>query len=90
MKIFVPYSRTDAGHFAQKIHRDLSKEGNDGFTDVNSIIIGKWSNIIEENISKCNIFIVVVTLWAQKSQYVEREVLQAQRNNLQKWKDSES
>ncbi len=82
MKIFVSYSRIDARHFAQKIHRDLSKEGHNVFTDVNSIRAGdKWSNIIEDHISKCDVFVVIVTPSSLKSEHVKREVLQAQREN---------
>jgi len=50
LKIFVSYSRIDAGHFADKIHKDLSKV-HDVFTDVNSIGVGeKWGSIIKDNI----------------------------------------
>jgi TIR domain/Bacterial Ig domain len=80
VKIVVSYSRTDAGHLAKKIHKDLTKEGYDVFIDISSIRVGdKWSNTIEENISKCDIFVIIVTPWSLKSVHVEREVLQAQR-----------
>ena len=38
---------------------------------------------IEENISNCDIFVVIVTDGALQSPYVEREVLQAQRDKKQ-------
>ena len=80
MKIFVSYSRRDAGDFADQIHRHLSSFKYDIFTDVNSIKVGEiWSNTIEENISNCDIFAVIVTHGALLSPHVEREVLQAQR-----------
>ena len=82
MKIFVSYSRTDAGHFAEKIHKDLTKKGYDVFTDVDGIKIGdKWSNTIEENISKCDLFVIIVTPAALESEFIEKEVLQAQQEN---------
>ena len=80
MKIFVSYSRRDAGDFANQVDRHLSSFKYDIFTDVNDIRGGDiWSNTIEENISNCDIFVVIVTYGALQSPHVEREVLQAQR-----------
>jgi tetratricopeptide (TPR) repeat protein len=80
VKIFVSYSRRDAGDFANQIQKHLSIFKYDIFTDVDSIRAGEiWSNAIEENISDCDIFVVVVTHGALKSPHVENEVLQAQR-----------
>ena len=80
MKIFVSYSRRDAGDFANQIQRHLSTFKYCIFTDVDSIRAGEiWSNTIEENISSCDIFVVIVTHGALYSPHVEREVLQAQK-----------
>ena len=80
MKIFVSYSRRDAGDFANQIHRHLSSFKDDIFTDVDSIRAGEiWSNTIETNISNCDIFVVIVTYGALQSPHVENEVLQAQK-----------
>ena len=80
MKIFVSYSRKDAGDFANQIQRHLSSFKYHIFTDVNSIRVGEiWSNTIEENISNCDIFVVIVTYGALQSPHVENEVLQAQK-----------
>jgi hypothetical protein len=80
VKIFVSYSRRDAGDFANQIQRHLSSFNFDIFIDVNGIRGGDlWSNTIEENISGCDIFVVIVTHGALKSPHVEREVLQAQK-----------
>ena len=82
MKIFVSYSRRDAGDFANQIQRHLSKH--DIFTDVDDIKAGEvWSSIIEENISNCDIFVIIVTHGALDSLHVEREVLQAQQRRKQ-------
>lgn len=82
MKIVVSYSRRDAGDFANQIRRHLSTFNYDVFTDVDSIRAGEvWSNTIEQNISNCDIFVVIITDGALQSPYVEREVLQAQREN---------
>ncbi|MGH9981264.1 MAG: toll/interleukin-1 receptor domain-containing protein [Nitrososphaeraceae archaeon] len=82
MKIFVSYSREDAGNFAKHIHRFMKNKSHDVFIDVNSIKIGEpWANSIEKNISDCDIFVVIVTPDSLLSSNVEREVLQAQREN---------
>jgi hypothetical protein len=81
LKIFVSYSRRDAGDFAEQIRESLIDE-HEVFTDVNNIQLGDvWSNIIEENISTCDIFVVIVTYRALQSPHVESEILQAQREN---------
>jgi tetratricopeptide (TPR) repeat protein len=81
VKIFVSYSRRDAGDFANQIHESLMDE-HQVFTDVKNIQLGDvWSNTIEKNISSCDIFVVIVTHAALKSSEVEKEVLQAQKEN---------
>jgi tetratricopeptide (TPR) repeat protein len=80
VKIFVSYSRRDAGDFANQIQKHLSTFNYNIFTDVDSIPAGEiWSNTIEENISNCDIFVVIVTHGALQSPHVEKEVLQAQK-----------
>ena len=82
MKLFISYSRDDAGDFAKHIHRYLRDKGHDVFIDVNNIRIGDpWAGSIEKNISECDIFVVILTPDSLTSEYVEREVLQAQREN---------
>lgn len=81
MKIFVSYSRRDAGDFADHIQKHIgSFMYYDVFTDEKSIGPGDiWSDVIETNISKCNVFVAIVTYGALQSPHVENEVLQAQR-----------
>ena len=80
MKLFISYSREDAGNFAKHIHRFMRNKGQDVFIDVNSITIGDpWAHSIEKNISDCDIFVVILTPDALSSTYVEQEVLQAQK-----------
>jgi DNA-binding beta-propeller fold protein YncE len=82
VKIFVSYSRRDAGDFANQIHRHFSSFNYDIFTDVDDIKAGDiWSNTITSNISSCDIFVVIVTYGSLHSPHVENEVLQAQREN---------
>ena len=81
MKIFVSYSRRDASDFAEKISETLEDE-HSIFTDINNIEIGDiWTNVIEDNIASCDIFLVIVTFAALKSSEVEKEVLQARNRN---------
>jgi tetratricopeptide (TPR) repeat protein len=82
VKIFISYSRADAGNFAKHIHKYLTDNGHAVFTDVNSITIGDpWAHSIEKNISECDIFIVILTPDSLRSSHIEREVLQAQRED---------
>ena len=82
MKIFVSYSRRDAGDFAEQIRRHFSGFRYDVFTDVDSIDVGDvWSNTISENISNCDIFVIIITHASIISSEVEKEVLQAPREN---------
>jgi hypothetical protein len=80
MKIFVSYSRSDAGDFADQIQKHLGIFGQyNVFTDERSIGIGEvWSHTIETNISDCDIFVAIITHGALQSPHVEKEVLQAQ------------
>jgi hypothetical protein len=80
-KIFVSYSRRDAGDFAEQIQRHFASFGRyDVFTDVNSINVGDdWGDTIEDNISNCDVFVIMITYGALHSPHVENEVLQAQR-----------
>ena len=81
MNIFVSNSRKDAGDFAKHIDETLIDEHN-VFTDVKNIQLGDvWSNTIQENISKCDIFVVLITHFALRSNEIEKEVLQAQKEN---------
>ena len=51
------------------------------FTDINSINAGDiWNNVIEDNITNCDIFVVIITHGSLVSPHVEKEVLQAQRD----------
>jgi len=81
VKIFVSYSRRDAGDFARQIYQDL-KDDHDVFTDVNNIQAGDaWSTVIENNISACDLFVTIITHAALRSPNVGNEVSQAQREN---------
>ena len=74
------YRRRDAGDFAKQIYEHL-KVKHDIFIDVDIQLGEIWSSSIETNISICDIFIPIVTHGALISKEVEKEVLQAQREN---------
>jgi len=77
-KIFVSYSRSDGGDFADHISQHYQKEGNDVFIDQEDIVAGEeWSEKIKRSISNSNIIIVVVTRAALKSLEVEKEVMES-------------
>jgi MAP3K TRAFs-binding domain/TIR domain len=86
-KIFVSYSRSDSEDFAERIQKHLTSfEDVDGFKeydvfiDKSSIRGGEvWSNTIENNISNCHIFVVILTDGSLRSPFVDKEVIQAQK-----------
>ena len=81
MKIFVSYSRRDARDFAEQISETLEDE-HDVFTDIDDIEAGDiWTSVIEDNISKCDVFIVILTFAALRSSEIEKEVLQAEKKS---------
>ena len=81
MKIFVSYSRKDSD-LAQHLYEYFKDSEHDIFTDVNNIELGDvWSDVIEKNISNCDIFVIIVTQTALRSPEIEKEILQAQREN---------
>jgi hypothetical protein len=79
VKIFISYSREDAGDLAGQIRKYLTRFKYEVFTD-DSIRAGDfWDTTIETQISSCDVFVVILTYGALESPYVEREVLHAQR-----------
>jgi TIR domain-containing protein/Big-like domain-containing protein len=81
VKIFVSYSRRDARDFAEQISETLEDE-HDVFTDIDDIEAGDiWTNVIEDNISRCDVFLVILTFASLRSSEVEKEVLQAQKKS---------
>jgi DNA-binding beta-propeller fold protein YncE len=78
MRIFVSYSRSDGGDFADHISEHYQKEANDVFIDHEDILGGEeWSEKIKKSISDSDIVIVIVTRSALKSLEVEKEVLES-------------
>ena len=64
LKIFVSYSRRDAGDFADQIQKYFSTFNYDVFTDTNSINVGDvWSSVIDINISKVRYLCCFNNIW---------------------------
>jgi predicted nucleotide-binding protein len=81
VKIFISYAREDTD-FAKYVNKYLRDKGHDVLIDVNSIRAGDaWAHSIEKNISDCDIFVVILTPDSIISLNVEKEVLQAQKQN---------
>ena len=82
MKIFLSYARADGGDCADQIYLSSLAKSNDIFRDLSSIDAGDvWSKTIENNISICDIMVVILTPEALESYEVEKEVLLAKSNN---------
>ena len=80
VRIFVSYSRSDGGDFADHISDHYEKEANDVFIDHKDILGGEeWSEKIKKSISNSDIVIVILTRSALKSQEVEKEILESIR-----------
>ena len=77
MKLFISYSREDAGDYTRHVHEYLMNSGHDVFIDVNSITIGDpWAHSIEQNISNCDVFLVILTSNSFISDSIENEILE--------------
>ena len=76
MKVFISYSRADAKETANVIHDYLTKYGpHEVFIDTSNIPYGgDWNEVIQKEISICDIFIIIVTPSALFRSEVEKEV----------------
>jgi hypothetical protein len=63
VKIFISYSRLDASETAKTIHDYLTEIGHhEVFIDTSDIRGGdEWRNTIKNEISACDIFVLIVT-----------------------------
>ena len=76
VKVFISYSRLEASETAKTIHNYLTEYGHhEVFIDTSDIRGGdEWWKTIRENISNCDIFIILVTQSALLRQYVKKEI----------------
>ena len=81
-KIFVSYSRADGGDFADHIQEHYERDGHQVFVDFSDIKPGEdWSESIRNSIAESDIVVVIITRSALKSLEVEKEVLEARKQN---------
>ena len=76
MKVFISYSRIDASETAKTIHNYLTEYGHhEVFIDTSNIPYGgNWKDVIQQEISNCDIFVILVTPSALYRSEVEKEV----------------
>lgn len=76
MKVFISYSRLDASETAKAIHNYLTEIGHpEVFIDTSDIRGGdEWRNTIQNEISKCDIFVLLVTRSSLRREEVKNEV----------------
>ena len=76
--IFISYSRRDQT-YARKLAEDLRQRGFDVWIDDRIDYGDQWFNEIENAIAACGAFVVIMSPDSRKSQWVQREILIAQR-----------
>ncbi|MCK6578224.1 MAG: TIR domain-containing protein [Anaerolineae bacterium] len=77
--VFISYSKQDI-EFARRLRRMLENAGFPVWMDETALVPSeRWWRRIEENIRACDSFIVVMSPNSQSSDWVEREVLLAER-----------
>ncbi len=78
--IFISYSRSDS-EYAHQLANFLESEGFDIWIDGRGIDYGdRWWRTIVKAIENCAAFIVIMTPESEASEWVEREILLAQRD----------
>lgn len=81
-KIFISYARDDGSQIAEHLFRRLEDAGYQTLKDDKTFKPGsRFSAEIIDNIKSCDIFLALMTPGALKSNWVENEVLAAQKNN---------
>ena len=76
------YSRADGGDFADHVREHYEKDGHQVFVDFYDIKAGAdWSESIRDSIAQSDFVAIIVTRSSLKSTEVEKEVLEARRQN---------
>lgn len=78
--IFISYSRKDR-EYARDLTQALRQHGFDVWIDDRIDYGTRWWRTIEEAIKNCGAFVVIMTPDSQNSEWVEREILLAQRRS---------
>jgi hypothetical protein len=84
-RFFISYSRKDGFQLAQKLERDISRlhQKNDVFLDKSDIMIGdNWERSIQDNIERCDVFILVISESSLQSEWVRKETEIAKASEL--------
>jgi hypothetical protein len=72
--LFISYSRDDAADLSSHLRKHLVDKGYDVFLDVTNLSVGaKWKDRIETAIGGCDVFVLVITADATKSNEVKDE-----------------
>jgi tetratricopeptide (TPR) repeat protein len=75
VKVFISYSRLDASETAKTIHNYLTEIGHQAFIDTSDIRGGdEWRNTIQNEISTCDIFVIIVTRSSLRREEVKNEL----------------
>jgi hypothetical protein len=75
MKVFISYSRLDASETAKAIYNYLTEIGYQVFLDTSDIRGGEeWRKTIHNEISTCDIFVLIVTRSSLRREEVRNEV----------------
>src|SRR5688500_14232354 len=75
MKVFISYSRLYASETAKAIHNYLTEIGYQVFIDTSDICGGEeWRKTIHNEISACDIFVLIVTPSSLRREEVRNEV----------------
>jgi murein DD-endopeptidase MepM/ murein hydrolase activator NlpD len=78
--IFISYSRKDK-IYARDLATDLQKHGFNVWIDDRIDYGTRWWRTIEDAIQNCSAFVIIMTPDSRNSEWVEREILMAQKRN---------
>src|SRR5438477_5300877 len=82
--IFISYSKKDID-FARHLRHLLQDQGFPVWMDETKLVPGdEWWPTIEQNIRSCDAFIVIMSPEARVSKWVQREILLAERPDVNK------
>jgi hypothetical protein len=76
--IFISYSRQDQG-YARKLEDDLRERGFEVWIDDRIETGERWWQTIDQAVRACAVFVVVMTPDSHESEWVEKEIMLAQR-----------
>jgi len=78
--VFISYSHSDA-EYALEIAQELDRRGFSFWIDTNILPGERWTKEVVDNLNNASALIVIMTPEADRSEWVEREILVAQRQS---------